>query len=201
MAFYGLFIGINRYQDVRVSWLAGAVRDASALHALFQDSLPDQALTLLTDDEATLAGMREALQGLARNATGDDTVVITYAGHGSDNHYLLTYDANIEDLAGTSLGLDELADLISAIPARTMLCVLDCCFSGGMGARVFSTGIRPRGLGATSLGSLLDRFIGEGRIVFTASAGDEEALESPRHGHGLFTYRILQGLQGSSGSC
>jgi helicase len=197
MAFHGLFIGIDHYKDVRVSWLAGAVRDAAALHALFQDSLPSEALTLLTDTQATSAGIREALKRLARQSTPDDTVVITYAGHGSDNHYLLSYDADVADLAGTSVGLDELADLISDIPAKTLLCALDCCFSGGMGARVFATGIRPRSVSTTSLRSLLDRFIGEGRIVFTASADDEEALESPRHGHGLFTFRFLQALQGA----
>lgn len=39
--FRGLFVGIDRYQDGRVPWLAGAARDSAALHALFTDSLGD----------------------------------------------------------------------------------------------------------------------------------------------------------------
>lgn len=197
MAFYGLFIGINRYADSRVSRLAGAVRDATALHALFHDALPTEEGKLLVDEEATTAAVAQALKDLARRATSDDTVVVSYAGHGSDNHYLLTHDVDAADLVGSGISLDRLGELIGDVPAKTLLCALDCCFSGGIGARVFATNLRPRNAGFTSLATRLERFTGEGRLVFTASADDEEALESQRHGHGLFTYRLLEALQGA----
>ena len=48
MAFKGLFIGIDRYASPGVNWLSCASRDATALHALFTDTLGGET-TLLTD--------------------------------------------------------------------------------------------------------------------------------------------------------
>jgi helicase len=142
--FRGLHIGIDRFADSRIPWLSGAVRDAEALHALFADTLGDDG-ALLTNQDATADGIRLALASLASTSSNDDVVVITYAGHGSEDHFLIPHDGDVSRIAETCISLDELADLISAIPGETLFCALDCCFSGGLGARVFSTGLRPRG--------------------------------------------------------
>ena len=200
MAFRGLFIGIDRYADSRVSWLGGATRDAQALHALFDDTFAGDE-ELLADEDATAGAIRAKLTDLAARSTDDDVVVVTYAGHGTEEHQLVTYDADVSDLAGSCISLDELADLLSAIPGKNLLCVLDCCFSGGLGARVLSPPLRARSIGSSVSIDVLDRFVGDGRLVLTASADDEEALESPRHGHGLLTYRLLEALQGQEEVC
>ena len=92
---------------------------------------------------------------------------------------------------------EELAGLLSAIPGTTLFCALDCCFSGGLGARVFSAGLRARAAAPGSAIDVLSRFTGNGRIVLTASAEDQPAMESARHGHGLLTFRLLEALQGA----
>jgi uncharacterized caspase-like protein len=196
VTFHGLFIGIDRYQDRRVPWLSGAARDATALHALFADSLGDRSARVLTDDAATTGVIRDELQRLAGEAAENDIVVVAYAGHGSEDHRIVTYDADVGRLAQSCIGLDELADSVAAIPGRALLCLLDCCFSGGFGARVLTSGLRPRTLSADPVAEALDRFTGVGRVAFTASAANEEAHESPRHGHGLMTYRLVEALQG-----
>ncbi|RWA23336.1 hypothetical protein MBRU_00525 [Mycolicibacterium brumae DSM 44177] len=156
---------------------------------------------LLTDADATAHGIRSALEALATDAGPDDVVFIFYAGHGSDTHEIVCYDTDVADLAATSLPLDELADILSRINGKTVLCGLDCCFSGGLGSRVFATGLTSRGVTRTTATDILSRFIGTGRLVLTASADDEEALESALHGHGLFTYRLLEALQGVDDVC
>ena len=176
-------------------WLRGAVRDAGALHALFLDSLGGDA-RLLTDDQATGEAIRTALRDLADESTDSDVVVLTFSGHGTDTHRLVVHDTDANDLPGTSLGLDEFAELLSAIPGRTLFCALDCCFSGGLGARIFSPELQPRSAAMNIPIDILDRFVGDGRVVLTASADDQEAYESPRHGHGLLTYRLIEALQG-----
>lgn len=196
MKFHSLFVGIDRYDDLRINWLGGAVRDASALHALFADTVPGSSHVLLTDGDATVDGIRSALETLVAEAGPDDVVFIFYAGHGSDTHEIVCYDTDVADLAATSLPLDELADTLSRINGKTVLCALDCCFSGGLGSRVFATGLTSRGITRTTPTDILSRFIGTGRLVLTASADDEEALESALHRHGLFTYRLLEALQG-----
>ena len=196
MRFHGLFIGIDRYADNKIDWLSGAVRDAQAVHALFADTLTGESHVLLTDEQATLPEIRRALARLSSEFSPDDIVVIYYAGHGSETHEIICYDTAVADIPGTSLPLAELGEALSSIPGRTVFCALDCCFSGGLGSRVFATGLKERGLTAAPPSEILKKFTGKGRLVLTASADDEPALESARHGHGLFTFRLVEALQG-----
>ena len=49
----GWFVGIDDFQDQAASNLSGAVRDATALHAIFSDGIPEIEATLLTNSDAT----------------------------------------------------------------------------------------------------------------------------------------------------
>jgi helicase len=80
MAFKALFVGINKHQDPGVPELTGAVRDAEALHALFQDTFSDIEARLLTDSNAALEAIRSNLDRTLATSTADDVVVISFAG-------------------------------------------------------------------------------------------------------------------------
>lgn len=56
MAFKGLFIGVDRYASAEINWLSCASRDATALHALFSDTLGGET-TLLRDGQAKVTGI------------------------------------------------------------------------------------------------------------------------------------------------
>jgi hypothetical protein len=58
MAFRTAFIGINKHSDPGMPALAGACRDAAALHASFTDTFDDLRASLLLDDAATLSAIR-----------------------------------------------------------------------------------------------------------------------------------------------
>ncbi|CBG70025.1 putative helicase [Streptomyces scabiei 87.22] len=200
--FRGLFIGINRYQSPYISNLASAVRDAAALSALFADNLGEEDCTLVTDTDATLERTRAELVSLRTASSEDDTVVIAFSGHGSDTHELITYDADPHNLPATSLALDEFTELVGNIPARHLVVVLDCCFSGGAGAKVLRAPLTPKGgHGGVPLSTeaLLDQMAGTGRLILTASTADQPAWEDTRLGHGLLTYHLLQALLGPEG--
>ena len=85
--FKGLFIGIDRYASPETNWLSCANRDATALHALFTDTLGGETM-LLTDEQATVAAIRERFGQLA-NCIPDDVVVIAFSGHGTETHELV----------------------------------------------------------------------------------------------------------------
>src|SRR5262245_55200651 len=68
MRFHGLFIGVDRYQAAGVNWLSSAVRDATALHALFTDSFGGNT-SLLVDGDATGRAIRDELAKLATRAS------------------------------------------------------------------------------------------------------------------------------------
>ncbi len=193
MAFYGLFVGIDRYASPEINWLNCARRDAVALHALFADNLGGNA-TILVDEEATRLAIEEKFKTLAACAP-EDVVVIAFSGHGSETHELVTYDADRQDLAGSCIPLETLTRWFSDIPARRMICFLDCCFSGGMGAKVLKVDALPRSMDSTE--SLIAQLSGEGRLILTASTANEPAWEDQRSGHGLLTDHLIEALQGA----
>ena len=132
MRIHATFIGVNKHEDPSIRELTGAVRDATAVWALFSDTFQDISATLLTDAQATSSAVRHAIDASLGDAESDDVVVLTFAGHGSPNHRLVVYDTSKADLAATSIGMDELAEKFRNCRARAILCVLDCCFSGAV---------------------------------------------------------------------
>jgi ATP-dependent DNA helicase len=192
MAFKGLFVGIDRYASADINWLSCARRDATALHALFGDTLGGDS-ALVVDEQATKEMLRLGFEKLSC-CDADDVVVIGFSGHGTSTHELVLYDTNLRDIAATTISLTELAEWFAKIPARRLLLILDCCFSGGMGAKVLQIEATPRDV--TSVGVKLDLLGGNGRIILTASGPTQEAYENPRHGHGLLTSEVLTALQG-----
>jgi helicase len=195
MKFHGLFIGVDRYASPCIDWLTCAKRDAVTLEALFADTLGGTT-KLLADEEATRAGIEAAFQRLTA-CDPEDTVVISFSGHGSQSHELITYDADVCDLRRTAIRLDELAEWFGRIPAKRLILLLDCCFSGGMGAKVLQVQAVPRRL--ESVESRLSQMSGEGRLIITASGANEPAWENARTGHGFFTHFLLEALQGAEG--
>jgi len=193
MKFIGLFVGIDRYSSAVIDWLCGAVRDAQALHALSVDTLGGSA-TLLVDQEATRKAIEREMRGLGK-CSEDDIVVVSFSGHGSSTHQLVAYDSDPADLAATGIPLELLTEWFSRIPSRRVFFFLDCCFSGGMGARVLAVDGKPRDM--SSAEEKLRLLSGEGRVVFTAARGDQPAFESERLRHGLFTHHLMLGLRGA----
>lgn len=194
MAFHGLFIGVDRYASLDISELNCARRDAVALDALFHDTFGGTTV-LVVDQEATRERIAAEFEALASCAV-DDTVVIAFSGHGSDTHELITYDADVGDLPNTAIPLDLIQEWFSRIPAKRLIFFLDCCFSGGMGAKVLHVDAKPRDIRSTE--ARLSALAGAGRVIFTASSATEAAYEHGRYGHGLLTYFLMEALRGAS---
>jgi helicase len=192
MAFKGLFVGIDRYDSPEINWLSCANRDAKALHALFTDTLGGETM-LLTDEQATVAAIRQRFEQLA-TCDPDDVVVIAFSGHGTETHELVGHDTDPYDLARTTIPLTTLGEWCSRIPSRRLLIVLDCCFSGGMGAKALQVEGVARDI--QSVEGKLNQISGQGRVVLTASGPTQKAWESSRLGHGFLTLHLLEALQG-----
>jgi replicative superfamily II helicase len=192
-AFHGLFMGVNRYRSPAVNELRFAEADATALHALFADNLGEGAELLLGDalTRPAVQARFEALAGCGRN----DVVVVAFSGHGSSSHELVTHDADLGDLASSCIPLALLTEWFAAVPARHLICVLDCCFSGAMGAKVLTADATPRRL--ESEGLELSAMAGDGRLILTASTAQQPAWEYADLGHGLLTHHLLEALQGA----
>lgn len=190
MVLLASFIGVDRHSDVCIPELTGARRDAEALWALFSDSVPEIQAQLLTDAAATLEVIRQALDTTLGAAGADDTVIISFSGHGTPYHQIVAHNTDITDLTNTTIPMEELATRFKASRAKAVLLVLDCCFSGGAPARVLSDIPVARSTGMT-----IAALAGEGRILLAASKESEEAYEIPGGGHGLLTKALIDVLR------
>ena len=98
-----VFIGLDRHRDSAIRELTGARRDATALWALFSDTIDDLQSELLINENATLDRVRAALEGVLRDANETDTVVISFSGHGTHDHKFVMHDTEMGALDTTTL--------------------------------------------------------------------------------------------------
>jgi replicative superfamily II helicase len=184
MTVFATFVGINKYADENISDLAGASRDATALWAIFSDSIPDINANRLLDNAATGEAIRNALDDTLSSAEAEDTIIFFFAGHGSPAHQLVPHDAEHKRLEETTIPMQELAQRLNTTKAGIAIIILDCCFSGGATARVLQDVPVPRN-GMVTVANLK----GKGIVIIAASEDDQPAYEIG--GHGLLTQALL----------
>ncbi|MCB1918187.1 MAG: caspase family protein [Rhodocyclaceae bacterium] len=133
-----LCIGINDYPGTD-SDLAGCVNDA----ADWRDALTARGFEVasLIDDAADKAAMVAAIRGLIDGASGGDSLVITYSGHGTWVPDDSGDEADGRDEAlcphdiaeGQALLDDELHELLRLRPAGARIVLIsDSCHSGSV---------------------------------------------------------------------
>jgi len=126
----------------------------------------------------------------------EDTLIITYAGHGYADgagiFYLLPYDigADTERLTAENLrkaiSSDELSLWMQDITAAEMLMVIDACHSS---AAVQGDGFKPGPMGSRGLGQLA---YDKDMKILSATQADNVALELGSLKQGLLSYALLQ---------
>ena len=150
----GLFVGVSDYDRPGLSDLRWTAEDAvNAREAMIQAGMSPEDGILLTDRDATVGNVREAVDRLA--ATSDDRTlfVFFYSGHGGQ-YTRTAYQRSDPDNLDESIELfdaellDDEADVLFArIPSSRQLIVIDACYSGGFSKDVIS---RPGRMGLFS---------------------------------------------------
>ena len=206
---FAAVIGISNYEKVRS--LKYADDDAEAFYNYLIKSLgvPEKNVYKAIDKEATLKTMRDILGITLKKMAGkEDTVIVYFAGHGSTEpdpnildgdgleKYLLPYNADIEALYSTAMPMDEIKKIFQRIQAERIIFIVDSCYSGASGGRAIIAANR-MGQRGEATDSYLDRLSkGRGRIIITASRANELSVENDDLKHGVFTYYLLEALNG-----
>jgi hypothetical protein len=204
---YVLAVGVDRYaqgsMDLR---FAGA--DARALAGLFRRRgkalYRDVHVTELHDQEATRAGIRDALREIAGRAKAQDALVVSLAGHGTmvgQRYYFITHEfrrtegtALEDDVRAQGMAADVLADELGTVRALKRVMVLDTCNSGG------AVGLARAGRNPFAFRGAIERLSrATGVFTIAAAASGEEAQEVPELGHGVLSYALLAGLNAVGG--
>ena len=191
-------LGIEKYKNVgNVSF---ASRDASIVKEYFNKALgiPLENIYYKINGDVTKGEMEKIFGGWIKNRVDTNTsVYIYYAGHGApstdQNAYLIPNDGDPNYAEETGYSLNKMYDQLGKLPTDKITVFLDACFSGQ--DREQKLLIKDaRGLGIkTKTSAIPDKL-----NVFSASSNDQVSSGWPDKKHGLFTYFMLKGIQGSA---
>ena len=201
---WAVAIGINAYKN----WprLSYAVNDATAVRDLLVRKFgfaADHIKTLL-DGDATRANILAALGDElsdSKKVARADRVFVFFAGHGATRKlpngksqgYVIPVDADAKNFQSQAISMTNFQDIADAIPAKHVLFVMDACYSGLALTR--GGGGNPGGDRRQYWQEITRRLA---RQVMTAGGADEQVADTGPNGHSIFTWTVLQGLEGKA---
>lgn len=191
---YAVVVGISDYRTLssRNGDLRFADRDArqvaSFLRSKAGGSILTSRLRLLTNQQATLSNVRQALT-LFEQAKAGDRIILYFSGHGSSDSFV-PYDVQPGDERNFLTHRDVKA-AFHLSGASTKLCIADACLSGSMTQREDSQ----RNLAKTLVNPVSDS---SNVAMLLASRSMQNAIEAGRLAGGVFTYYLLKGLTGEA---
>jgi hypothetical protein len=146
------------------------------------------------DKDVTISNLDKVFSDIGNRVQPRDVFVFFLAGHGktkNGRYYFLPRDFRYEDedsIEKTGMDQDKFQAWFARIPARKSILLYDTCESGSLtSAKIRGSDIDER------LGALNRMTRATGRTFLTATTDDAPALEG-YHGHGVFTYAILDAL-------
>ena len=201
---YVLIVGINKYQNPRYE-LNYALPDAEAVKTQLQNSksalFESVEIKSLFEGEATKTRMVQAFKDLSAIVKEQDIFIFYYAGHGTMNDlksiqefYIVPYDVtqlygNEALLKSKALSASEIKQLSMGLNAQKQIFIIDACHSAGALESVATRGAaEERAIGQLARST--------GTFWLTAAGSDQFATEFKDLGHGVFTYSLLEALQG-----
>ncbi len=215
---HALVVGINQYPPGTDS-LKGAVNDARSIEQALR-KIQVQQIQVLLDSKATRASVINAWEQMVKQAQPGDTLIFTYAGHGSQQEDAPPLDE--EDGKDETLVLyqgiltdDELTDLFAKAGSYQIVFVADSCHSGGMVIREKSFSASPEICRFTT-----ERTSAEAQIPslpLTTQGDEKEVLQhvtlisaqqsdnqkvceitADHQAHGALSYFFAQALEGTA---
>ncbi|MEH2253151.1 GUN4 domain-containing protein [Nostoc sp.] len=208
---WAVIVGISKYQYSSLN-LRYADRDAEELYQLLLTdnggSFQSDHICKLTNEQATTGNITRALRSFLKKPAREDLVLIYFACHGSpdsdrpyDDVYLVTYDTDPNDIAGTALPMEAIDRALKGIlHSEKVIILADTChsaaISGGIGGR----------RSIVDDAKLMNRFLKEisqskgGVALLTSAEVNEVSFEDTKWGggHGVFTHFLLEGMRGAA---
>lgn len=193
---YALVIGIGRYKTRGIKQLPYAKKDAQTIREYLANigGIPRSNIHVLTDEDATLAGIKKEIGWLRKNAKERSKVFIYYSGHGvSDNNhlpYLLPYDGETPSIEDTGYGLSQLKSEVNKFKTKNILVALDACYTGEGRSETME--------GKRGVAWADDDTTATEATIINSSKQKESSWDYDEKQHGLFTYYFLKGMRGAA---
>lgn len=178
-----LLIGIDAYQNF--SRLSGCVADAKRMckvlghHEDQSRNFDCQLFTSSRKQPINSRFLKQKWSELFEDFTGD--ILFYYSGHGAQDGDATHFAMHDGDSTIPGLAMDELLFLANHSPAREVVLILDCCYSGAFGDPTILKG---------------NSALREGITILAAARPQGIAKEI--QGHGVFTDLVVSALGGGA---
>ena len=206
---YILSVGINDYKNPKYN-LNYASHDAkSATETIIENStkiFKNVKRFEFYDKEATKQNIMQGFELIINQAKAEDVFVFYYAGHGvleqtdlGEEYFLVPTD--VTQMFGDVAQLQEKAisftsdmkEILANIKPQKQLLLLDACQSGAAAESL----IKVRSAGSEEK-AIVQLARSAGMVVIAASGTQQYAAEVETLKHGVFTYTLLEGLNGKA---
>lgn len=199
---YALIIGNNKYEEPKLAQLRTPAADSQALAKVLGDKgigAFDKVISIIDQQENQI---RRSISSFLLNKKPEDLVLVYFSGHGilddRGRLFLASRDTQVNLLTATAIPSSFITDELDSCRSKRQILILDCCHSGAYArgtkgeqkAVTHETFQGAKGTNGTN---------GYGRVVLTASASTQYALEGnqilEQSELSLFTHFLLEGLQ------
>ena len=196
---FAVIIANENYKEVES--VPYAIRDGEIFKQYCEKTLGIPKSNIKYEADATFNSIKRQLNWLGQVMDvyqGEANIIFYYAGHGIPDEanrsaYLLPVDGYGSDVT-TAYSLEKLYADLSGKPAKSIVVLLDACFSGAKrdgGMLASARGVTIKTKQDTPKGNM---------VVFSAAQGDETAYPYKEKGHGMFTYYLMKKLQETKGT-
>ncbi|TDE08294.1 caspase family protein [Dyadobacter psychrotolerans] len=188
---YAVIVGISDYEilDYRTGDLKYADKDAirfmDFLKSPLGGNVPNQNMVSLPNKRATKNNMSEAMR-IFQKAGPYDRVIFYFSGHGVESAFV-PYDVKQKD-PSSLLTHADVKKAFKASKATTKLIIADACMSGSMKSK------KP----PVSMAKAVKEFNDINVAMILSSRSSQSSVETIRVKGGLFTFYLLNGLQGKA---
>ena len=198
---FAVVFGIEQYKNV--SPVSFAQRDAYWVREYFAKTLgvAEENIYYKTDIDVGKAEFDKVFsQGGwldKRISDGKSDIYIYYAGHGapdikSQTAFLIPYDGDPNYASQTGYAVDKMTANLSQLGARSVTVFLDACFSGAnRESEILLAGARPVFMDVNTA-------MADNVTLFSAASGNQISSAWPEKQHGIFSYWLMKGMQGSA---
>lgn len=188
---YAVVVGVADYEimDDRTGDLKYADSDATQFSNFLKSAsggkVPAQNIILLRNKAATEASILQSMQ-IFQKAGPNDRIIFYFSGHGLEKAFV-PYDVK-QNNAKSLLTHAEVKTAFKASKATTKLIIADACMSGSMKSKEVPVSVE----------KVVKEFDKLNVAMILSSRSEQTSMEMMRIKGGLFTFYLLNGLNGKA---
>lgn len=186
-----IFIASSKFEDKKLKNLHCPENDVDGFSDILCARCNFEAENILKLKNEPSHSVLTKVNRLFTQSSKDDLIILYYSGHGKLNSagklHLTTSNTEVEILESTSIPAEVLRTYADISPARKVVFILDCCFSGAVGEAFVNN--------KSSIDDQLNLLSqGRGIYIISSSTSIQVSQEKKSDKYSIFTKYLIQGI-------